>query len=54
MKLVGSLFQRVGAALWNDFAPEYFCVLAKSRDAQFAQGRGAEKSGWIVLGNWFL
>ena len=26
-------------------------VLAKSRDAQSAQGRGAERTGWIVLGN---
>ena len=32
-----SLFQRVGAASWNDFAPERFmCVLTELRDAQSA------------------
>ena len=30
------------------------CVLAKSRDAQYSQGRGAERTGWILWGNQFL
>ena len=29
----------------------FACVLAKSKDAESAQGRGEERTGWIVLGN---
>ena len=32
----------------------FVCVLTKSRDVQSVQGRGAERTGSIVLENWFL
>ena len=32
----------------------FICVLAKPRDTQSVQGIGAERTGWIVWGNYFL
>lgn len=56
LSVSGNLFQRVGAALWNDLAWSAFCLCSHwiPRWLVCTDWRGAERTRWIVWGNRFL